>query len=104
MSEQSEGKLKQLERLPPEGLLVDSARLYARDYYTSLLSKYVASGWLEQPARRVYRRPCGQLSWEKLVISLQTLLDHHAARRKRFAGTRRTAGRMPTCTIRRSSR
>lgn len=79
MSEQSEGKLKQLERLLPEGLLVDSAWLSARDYYTSLRTKYVASGWLEQPARRVYRRPRGQLSWQQVVISLQTILDHRLA-------------------------
>jgi len=76
MSEQNAGKLKQLERLLPEGLLVDSAWLSARDYYTSLRTKYVASGWLEQPARRVYRRPRGQLSWQQVIISLQTLLDH----------------------------
>ncbi|QIB35315.1 type IV toxin-antitoxin system AbiEi family antitoxin domain-containing protein [Ancylobacter pratisalsi] len=79
MSEQSEGKLKRLERLLPEGLLADSAWLSARDYYTSLRTKYVASGWLEQPARRVYRRPRGQLSWHQVVISLQTILDHSLA-------------------------
>lgn len=79
MSEQSEGKLKRLERLLPEGLLVDSAWLSAHDYYTSLRTKYVASGWLEQPARRVYRRPRGQLSWQQVVISLQTILDHRLA-------------------------
>jgi hypothetical protein len=35
-----------------------------------------ASGWLEQPARRVYRRPRGQLRWQQVIISLQTLLGH----------------------------
>jgi hypothetical protein len=35
---------------------------------------YVATGRLEQPARRVYRRPYGKLSWQQVVISLQTLL------------------------------
>jgi hypothetical protein len=79
MGEQRAGKLKQLERLLPEGLLVDSAWLSARRYSTSLRAKYVASGWLEQPARRVYRRPRGQLSWQQVVISLQTLLDHRLA-------------------------
>jgi hypothetical protein len=79
MSEQRAGKLKQLERLLPEGLLVDSAWLSARGYSTSLRTKYVASGWLEQPARRVYRRPRGQLSWQQVVISLQTLLGHPLA-------------------------
>ncbi|ATQ69089.1 MULTISPECIES: type IV toxin-antitoxin system AbiEi family antitoxin domain-containing protein [Methylosinus] len=76
MSEQNAGKLNQLERLLPEGLLVDSAWLTARGYSTSLRAKYVASGWLEQPARRVYRRPRGQLGWQQAVISLQTLLGH----------------------------
>lgn len=79
MGEQRTGKLKQLERLLPEGLLVDSAWLSARGYSTSLRAKYVASGWLEQPARRAYRRPRGQLSWQQVVISLQTLLDHRLA-------------------------
>jgi hypothetical protein len=79
MSEQKAGKLKQLERLLPEGLLVDSSWLSARGYSTSLRTKYVASGWLEQPARRVYRRPRGQLSWQQVVISLQTLLGHRLA-------------------------
>ena len=31
-------------------------------------------GWLEQPVRQVYRRPRGTLSWQQVVISLQTLL------------------------------
>ncbi|MFD1703519.1 AbiEi antitoxin N-terminal domain-containing protein [Methylopila henanensis] len=63
----------------PEGLLVDSAWLSARNCYTSLRTKYVTSGWLEQPARRVYRRPRGQLSWQQVVISLKTILDHRLA-------------------------
>lgn len=79
MSEQSEGKLKQLERLLPEGLLFDSAWLCAHGYCTSLRTKYDASGGLEQPARRVYRRLRGQLSWQQVVISLQTILDHRLA-------------------------
>lgn len=76
MGMQKIGKLNQLERLLPEGLLVDSSWLTARSYSTSLRTKYVNSGWLEQPARRVYRRPRGQLSWQQVVISLQTLLGH----------------------------
>jgi len=76
MSEQTTGKLKQLEHLLPEGLLVDAAWLSAHGYSTSLRTKYVASGWLEQPARRVYRRPRGQLGWQQVVISLQTLLGY----------------------------
>jgi len=69
-------KLNQLERQLPEGLLVDSAWLSAAGYSSSLRAKYVVAGWLEQPARRVYRRPRGQLSWRQVVTSLQTLLGY----------------------------
>lgn len=69
-------KLNTLERMLPEGLLVDSAWLNAHGYYNSLRAKYVAAGRLEQPARRVYRRPRGTLDWQIVVLSLQTLLDY----------------------------
>lgn len=74
MSELKGAKLNQLERLLPEGLLVDAVWLSARSYSTSLRARYVASGWLEQPARQVYRRPRGRLDWRQAVVSLQTLL------------------------------
>jgi hypothetical protein len=76
MTEQISNKLNLLDRQLPEGLLVDSAWLEQSGYYGSLRHQYVASGWLEQPARGVFRRPRGQLSWEQVVISLQTLLKH----------------------------
>lgn len=76
MVTQSEGKLNQLERLLPEGLLVDSAWLSAAGYSSSLRAKYVAAGWLEQPARRVYWRGRGRVRWQQVIISLQTLLGH----------------------------
>ena len=75
MAERVERKLNRLERLLPEGLLVDAAWLTEHGYSTSLRSQYVAAGWLEQPTRRVYRRKRGSLSWQQVVISLQTLLD-----------------------------
>lgn len=75
MSELKENKLNQLERLLPEGLLVDSSWLEVRGYYRSLRAKYVSSGWLEQPTRGVFRRPRGKIGWEQAVISLQTLLE-----------------------------
>lgn len=75
MSEQKNSKLNQLEKALPEGLLVDASWLERHGYYGSLRSKYVALGWLQQPARRVYRRPRGTISWEQAVISLQTLLE-----------------------------
>lgn len=75
MAMQKLGKLNRLERSLPEGLLVDAVWLGRNGYSTALRSQYVAAGWLEQPARGVYRRPRGQLSWEQVVISLQALMN-----------------------------
>jgi hypothetical protein len=74
MSEQRFKKLNQLERALPEGLLVDAAWMEDKGYYGSLRKKYLAAGWLEQPARGVYRRRRGELTWEQVVMSLQTLM------------------------------
>jgi hypothetical protein len=75
-SERKGGKLNQLERLLPEGLLVDARWLEARGYSRALRSQYVSSGWLKSPLRGVYWRPRGVLRWEQVVISLQALLGH----------------------------
>jgi hypothetical protein len=75
MPKRKKRKINLLEEALPEGLLVDAAWLAKRGYSTSLRSQYVASGRLEQPARRVYRRPRGTLNWQQIVISLQSLLD-----------------------------
>lgn len=75
MTEHVERKLNRLQKDLPEGLLVDAGWLQARGYSRSLRSQYVTAGWLQQPARGVYRRPRGQLVWEQVVISLQALLD-----------------------------
>jgi hypothetical protein len=75
MNVQNGNKLNQLERALPEGLLVDAAWMEARGYYRSLRSHYVAAGWLEQPARGVFRRHRGSVGWEQVVISLQSLLE-----------------------------
>jgi Transcriptional regulator, AbiEi antitoxin, Type IV TA system/Transcriptional regulator, AbiEi antitoxin N-terminal domain len=74
MATQNETKLKWLEREVPEGLIVTAQWLSEHGFSTSLRSKYVSSGWLEQPTRSVFRRPRGELRWEQVVISLQTLL------------------------------
>lgn len=74
MTVQTGKKLNWLERELPEGLLVDAAWLEAQGYSRSLRSQYVSAGWLDQPARGVYRRSRGSLSWEQVVISLQALL------------------------------
>jgi hypothetical protein len=74
MTKRTGGKLNQLEHALPEGLLVDSAWLTKHGYSRSLQTQYVAAGWLEQPARGVYRRLRGTLSWQQAVISLQTII------------------------------
>jgi hypothetical protein len=76
MAKRIGNKLNSLEQELPEGLVVDAAWLTRQGYSTSLRSQYVSAGWLEQPARRVYRRPRGALSWQQVVVSLQTLLNY----------------------------
>jgi hypothetical protein len=74
MSEEIHGKLNQLQRQLPEGLIVDSSWLKQRRYSAQLAQKYVTSGWLERIAHGVYRRPAGRLLWQHVIISLQTLM------------------------------
>lgn len=76
MAKQRSKRLNWLERHLPEGLLVDARWLTRHGYSTSLRSQYVAAGWLQQPARGVYCRPRGSLSWQQVVISLQALLGY----------------------------
>jgi hypothetical protein len=71
---QNASKLNQLEKLLPEGLLVDAAWLQKRGYYGQLRAQYIKHGWLTNLAPRVYTRPRGALGWEQVVISLQSLL------------------------------
>jgi hypothetical protein len=75
MFEQRTNKLNWLQSNLPEGLVVDASWLAKHDYPTSLTRYYVAVGKLERPARGVYRRPRGLLTWEQVVISLQTILE-----------------------------
>ncbi len=77
VTKQTTDKLNQLERLLPEGLVVDSGWMEDHVYSTALRSQYVSAGWLKQPARRVFQRPRGELSWQQVAISLQTLLRHN---------------------------
>ncbi|CAN1724826.1 Transcriptional regulator AbiEi antitoxin N-terminal domain-containing protein [Hyphomicrobium sp. 1Nfss2.1] len=74
MSTQKLGKLNWLARHLPEGMPVDAAWLRRQGYTANLLRKYEAARWLSQPAHRVYVRPRGSLTWEQIVLSLQTLL------------------------------
>lgn len=71
MAEQNERKLNTLPRLVQPGLLTTTATLGEHAYGTNLLSHYVSRGWLESPARGVYRVPGPPLKWQSVVASLQ---------------------------------
>jgi hypothetical protein len=73
MGSQDKGKVNRLADLLEEGLLAPTSWLEEHDYSRPLLGKYVASGWLESPARGVYRRPGPPLKWQHVVASLQLL-------------------------------
>lgn len=71
MSDQNAGKLNRLLTQLGDTTLVSSRWLRAQGYSNSLVSRYVASGWLVSPARGVYLRKGGRLQWEGAVRSLQ---------------------------------
>ena len=75
MATRSDNKLNRLQQELPEGLLADAGWLEAHGYSSALRSQYVRAGWLDSPARRVYRRSRTPLTWQQVVISLQALLD-----------------------------
>lgn len=74
MATHSSTKLNQLLRALPQDMVVDAAWLTDAGYSTSLRSQYVAAGWLERPARGVYKVPTGQPTWETVLASLQHLM------------------------------
>ena len=74
MDTQRGQKLNRLQHLLPEGLPANAAWLEAHGYSSALPSKYVANGWLSQPAHGVYVRPGGIGRLEPVVISLQSVL------------------------------
>jgi hypothetical protein len=75
MGEQKAHKLRWLSQQLPEGVVVDAAWLTKNGFPANLRNKYVAAGWLDHPAPRVFRRRQGPISWQQVVISLQTLLE-----------------------------
>jgi hypothetical protein len=75
MTMRYDNKLNRLQQALPEGLLADAGWLEANGYSSALRSHYVSAGWLDNPARRVYRRSRSPLTWLQVVISLQTVLD-----------------------------
>jgi hypothetical protein len=74
-------KLNRLQHILPEGLVVNAPWLQKEGYSRGLIAKYVQNGWLQSPARGIYRRPSSHLPvggpdvWEAAVVSMQQLLD-----------------------------
>ena len=77
MTMRKDRKLNRLTGELPEGLLASAPWLERKGYSSALRHQYVKAGWLEQPARGVFRRPGGLLKWQHVVISMQHLLDIH---------------------------
>lgn len=75
MAMHSGNKLNRLQGELPEGLLADAAWMTAHGYSSALRSQYVRAGWLQSPARRVYRRARTPLTWQQVVVSLQVVLN-----------------------------
>lgn len=71
MSAQKSEKLNSLLTGLSDRTLVSSRWLKAHGYGSSLVSRYVTSGWLDSPARGVYLRRGGRLSWSGVVRALQ---------------------------------
>lgn len=75
MEQQRGKKLNQLQRLLPEGFLASTAWLVGRGYRTDMLTRYVQRGWLESPARGVYRRPGPPLKWQHVATALVDAME-----------------------------
>lgn len=73
MGQQRGKKLNQLQKVLPDGFLASTAWLVKHGYTTDMLTRYVQRGWLESPARGVYRRPGSATKWQQVVASLQLL-------------------------------
>lgn len=71
MSERNQGKLYQLVKSLGDADLVSARWLRAHGYSTSLVARYVRSGWLRSPARGVYGPARGVLGWDGVLRSLQ---------------------------------
>lgn len=71
MSEQNASKLNRLLQELGDSDLASARWLRAQGYSSSLLARYVRSGWLTAPARGVYAIPRATLGWAGVVRSLQ---------------------------------
>lgn len=73
MVAQRKDRLNPLQRLLPSGLVATAGWLADHDYQSNLLAHYASRGWLESPARGVYRIPGPPLKWQAVVASLQLI-------------------------------
>lgn len=71
MSVQKSEKLNSLLAGLGDSDLVSSSWLKAHGYSSNLVARYIASGWLESPARGIYQRRGGRLTWAAVVRALQ---------------------------------
>lgn len=71
MGDQNSSKLNPLLAELSDTRLISSRWLRAHGYSSSLVARYVSSGWLVSPARGVYMRKGGHLQWEGVIRSLQ---------------------------------
>lgn len=71
MSEQSGSKVNQLLQVIGEVGLVSARWLRANGYSTSLVARYVRSGWLQSPSRGVYALPRSEPGWDGVLRTLQ---------------------------------
>lgn len=73
MSDSRNEKLNRLLETLGDTTLVSSRWLRAHGYPSNLVARYMASGWLQSPARGVYQRKGGKPTWEGLLHTLQQL-------------------------------
>ena len=73
MSESRNEKLNRLLGSLGDTTLVSSRWLRAHGYPSNLVARYMASGWLQSPARGVYLRKGGKPTWEGLLRTLQLM-------------------------------
>lgn len=71
MSDQIKSKINYLVGMLSEGAVISSRWLRAHGYPGNLVAKYMASGWLESPARGAYVRKGTKPTWGGLLLALQ---------------------------------
>ena len=76
MADHKRKKINLLQRLLPEGAIVEARWLEAKGYPRNLRKHYLESGWLESPGRGLVSRPGPPLAWQNVVFSLQTVMNY----------------------------